>query len=36
MISILTRINPWVVMGLWQVTIWALVIAGILALRHHH
>lgn len=31
----LTYFNPWVVMGVAQVAIWALVIGGILMLKNH-
>jgi hypothetical protein len=31
-----THINPWIAMGLWDISIWALVMAGIVTLTHHH
>ncbi len=34
--ELLAYINPWITMGILQVVVWVLVIAGILALRHHH
>ncbi len=36
MVQFLCRFSPWVTMMLWQLVIWALVIGGIFALRHHH
>lgn len=35
MMHFLSHMNPWLTMALWQFVIWALVIGGIVALRHH-
>ncbi len=35
MIAIAARVNPWVVMAMWQSTVWVLVITGVLLLGRH-